>query len=43
MRDTIERSIKAIAYKLQYEGLFKTIQFILFGNHKNVCPKERKY
>ena len=43
MRDTIEKNINLIAFKLQFEGLFKTMQYFLLGNSKNVCPDEYKW
>ena len=43
MRNTIEKSIVNFVYDAMYRGLFKAIQFILFGNAKNVCPRSCKW
>ena len=43
MRNTIEKNIIAIANKIKFDGLYKTIQYILYGNSKNVCPKGCKW
>lgn len=39
IRKLIEGSIVRISYKLQKDGLFKTIQLVL----KNVCPRGCKW
>lgn len=43
MRTKIEKTVIKVANLLKEKGLFKTIQIILYGNNKNIAPKETKW
>ena len=38
MRNKIENSLIQLANSIKDKGLYKTIQYILYGNNKNVAP-----
>lgn len=42
-RKKIEKTVFETAKLLQDKGLYKTIQTILYGNKKNVAPKETSF
>lgn len=42
-RDKIEKKIDKLSNLLKNRGIFGTIQFILYGNKKNIAPKECKW
>jgi hypothetical protein len=43
MRPTIENYIINVANNIQTLGLYRTIQLLLFGDAKNVCPRSYKW
>lgn len=42
-RNKIEKTVFVIANNLQHKGIFKTIQIILYGENKNIAPRETRW
>ena len=42
-RKKIEKTVIKTANSIQTKGLFKTIQTIIYGNTKNIAPRETSF
>lgn len=43
MRTKLQQKLINLADNIQLKGLFKVIQYYLFGSAKNVCPRGCKW